>query len=568
MVHYQPATNHAWVLFWIYSMRLNRKQIFEITRLNGTHNIPILNDNFEWTFDKNCIVQQKTDVMRSMTDYMAQMSGEIDFTESKTESSNLNVPLWPISLFVSYKETKAKSSSNSGQSNYEKQKKFFASESGEAYINKAKCIIYKVSINPFSQAVFTDGFKSGLRSLQRAARNPAAENSKKIRIEFLNQYGTHYQSECYLGASMTTITRMSSRSASQADESKRKDCVSKAYSEGTSKGVKVNEFDVSISAGKGPVSGTVGTKLGGWGAGSSDAYRSASSKCDSNDGASSAFASSGVEQSEIISVGVTPYTTKEQWEEAVGKTPSSMKFVLTDITNLFTPNNINHIPLDEFDPDGEKLDAALLKSFLQLSVDRYCNIVLGKPCPVPKSCSIWNDCSPGQRCVDDASTDGFHCKNENDFTKGKCFIMLIKPFVFIIISALLITGGFNANGGDRLSSVEVWAPGEDSAAPLHCNLPSMPRTRTEHTLTTGGGAAPLVCGGRDDKQACEQWTDSGWQELNTRLSDERSDHSAWWDNTTGTTYLMGGDGGETSIDTVSNSGSVGTPSWSLKYSTE
>ena len=424
MVHYQPATNHAWVLFWIYSMRLNRKQIFEITRLNGTHNIPILNDNFEWTFDKNCIVQQKTDVMRSMTDYMAQMSGEIDFTESKTESSNLNVPLWPISLFVSYKETKAKESSTSESSSYEKQKKFFESVNGEEYINRAQCIVYKVSINPFSRPVFTDGFKNALRSLQRAAKKPNSETSKKIRSEFLNQYGTHYQSECYLGASMTTITRISSRSASQAESNRRKECVSNAYSEGTSHGVDVNEVDVSasVSGRNGKLSGglSASTTIGGWNIGSENAYKQASSNCDSNAEAGSAFASIGVEQTEIISVGVSPYTAKEQWVQAIRKAPSSMKFVLTNITNLLTQNNVNHIPLDEFDPDGEKLDAAKLKWFLKSTVERYCNITLGYPCSrsPPKSCSFWNDCPPGFRCVDDSSESGFHCTNEDFYRKG------------------------------------------------------------------------------------------------------------------------------------------------------
>ena len=95
----------------------------------------------------------------------------------------------------------------------------------------------------------------------------------------------------------------------------------------------------------------------------------------------------------------------------------------------------------------------------------------------------------------------------------------------------------------------------------------MKRDRSYHTLTTGGGAAPLVCGGGDDSKTCEQWTDSGWQELTRRLSVKRFSHIAWWDNTTGTTYLLGGNDGGTSIETVSTSGSVGRPSWTLKYDT-
>ena len=394
----------------------NRKQIFEVTSWNDEHNTPIVNANFEWGDDVNCNVQQKTDVMRSMTDYMTSMSDAFSFSESKSQQSDKNVPVIPF--LVNYKEKKSKKSSTSTSSDYKNQKKFFESVNGEAYINKAQCIVYKVSINPFSRPVFTDGFKSALRSLQRAAnaKNLDAEGSAKIRIEFLKQYGTHYQSECYLGASMTTITRMSSRSTSEAESNRRKECVSNAYSEGTSKGVEFNEFEVEVQGGKPGMSGSVGTTVGGWGAGSSNAYKTASSQCDTNAEADSAFASSGVEQTEIISVGVSPYTAKEKWVEAIRKAPSSMKFVLTDITKLLTRNNINHIPLDELDPDGKKLDAASIKRFLRFTIERYCNITLKEPCPPPESCSIWNNCTVGQRCVDDSSAEnGFHCE---DFRQG------------------------------------------------------------------------------------------------------------------------------------------------------
>ena len=138
-----------------------------------------------------------------------------------------------------------------------------------------------------------------------------------------------------------------------------------------------------------------------------------------------------------------------------------------------------------------------------------------------------------------------------------------------IISALLITGGFTGTWTRKIqyNSAEVWAPAVDGAGTFHCNLPSMKNARYYHTLTTRGGGAPLVCGGGDEdsQKTCEQWTGSRWQELPARLSVQREDHSAWRDPTTGTTYLVGGAYGATSIDTVSTSGSVGRPSWSLKY---
>ena len=136
---------------------------------------------------------------------------------------------------------------------------------------------------------------------------------------------------------------------------------------------------------------------------------------------------------------------------------------------------------------------------------------------------------------------------------------------FEIISALLITGY-------RYYDAEVWAPGEDGAAPLQCELKSMKmkRDRQFHTLSLGSGAVPFACGGTgvEDSKTCEWWTGSGWQKLSTRLSVNRTFHSAWRDPTTGTTYLMGGlYGATTSIDTISTSGSVGRPSWTLKYDT-
>ena len=95
------------------------------------------------------------------------------------------------------------------------------------------------------------------------------------------------------------------------------------------------------------------------------------------------------------------------------ESPSPAKLTLSPITNLFKESFLNHIPLKSSKPDGEKLDANLLKSFYSITLDTYCDIVLGAPCPVPRSCSVWNDCTPDQKCVDDDSEDGFHCENQD-----------------------------------------------------------------------------------------------------------------------------------------------------------
>ena len=232
---------------------------------------------------------------------------------------------------------------------------------GETYMNKAECLVYKVSINTYSRPFFTNGFVNGLRSLQRASKEPHTEKSRQARIKFVEEYGTYYQSECYMGASMTTISRMSSKSKTVEERSKRMECVSKAFEYANHQGVHLQEFDLSAGVGVGPASVGVSTRVGGWGKESSKAFGDASSRCDENSDSKSALSSIGVEQSEIVSVGVLPYTDKEKWIDAIKEAPSSAKFTLTDITNLLTPLNLNHIPLDPDNPDGEMLDAELLR---------------------------------------------------------------------------------------------------------------------------------------------------------------------------------------------------------------
>ena len=156
--------------------------------------------------------------------------------------------------------------------------------------------------------------------------------------------------------------------------------------------------------------------------------------------------------------------------------------------------------------------------------------------------------------------------------------------LIISASVLLITGGKEL--GEDLSSAEVWAPGGDGAAFLCCNLPSMNKKRGEHTLTTGGGAPPLVCGGSGSSEGksplgwvgkfptppgetptgeshpgetCEQLTGSGWELLDGRITSRG--HSAWRDPSTGTTYLLG----KGEVEAVTSEGVVSKASWEMKH---
>ena len=64
---------------------------------------------------------------------------------------------------------------------------------------------------------------------------------------FINEYGTHYMKESWLGAKVTTLTWMSSRSKNSLEQLKRRQCLKDAYSKSTQKGVKLNNFDVNVS---------------------------------------------------------------------------------------------------------------------------------------------------------------------------------------------------------------------------------------------------------------------------------------------------------------------------------
>merc|ERR1712154_645973 len=171
-----------------------------------------------------------------------------------------------------------------------------------------------ISINAvYAKAEFTVPFIGALRQLQIAAKNPNNEISKRERINFIREFGTHYFDKCFLGASITTITRMSRRSNSLKEQNKRKNCVSTAYKESNNAEVKVNEFDVSGSVEKGPVSGSVSTTVGGWGAGSEDGFEDRSRRCDENSSSFSQSNQNSLRQSEVIALGALPFKDRDTW---------------------------------------------------------------------------------------------------------------------------------------------------------------------------------------------------------------------------------------------------------------
>jgi len=520
-----------------------RKRIFEPTKFSTERNRMVVNDFVDHGADINCNVQESTTVVNTMTDFMRTTSGNNIFEEYGSSSSSLSVPLF--SLFVSYKREKSSRNSQRQESDFEKQSNFFEKNNGEAYINKAKCLVYRVSINQYAKAEFTVSFISALRQLQIAAKNPNKDISKRERINFIREFGTHYFDKCFLGASITTITRMSRRSYSLEEQNKRKNCVSTAYKESNSAEVRVNEFDVEGSVEKGPVSGSVSTTVGGWNSGSEDGFGDRSRQCDENSNSFSQSFQNSLRQSEVISLGALPFNDRDFWIRETQVNPSPADFRLVPIASLMKQNNLQDIPLDPNDEEGEKLDADLLRTYYQDTMDEYCDIMLGKPCPVVKSCHIWNDCNVGEKCEDDNSEKGFKCK------KG---------------SAILITGG--AYSPSHMSA-EIFLPWNSTSIAL----PPLPDPRWKHVQ-----AGNLLCGGDAPSGSavhdCLGWTrDWGtWFSPPIELSKPSIDSTVWSrndiDNDIRSMIIMGGEKSAWVSEEVNE-----TPEWSttssieLKYAT-
>ena len=132
----------------------------------------------------------------------------------------------------------------------------------------------------------------------------------------------------------------------------------------------------------------------------------------------------------------------------------------------------------------------------------------------------------------------------------------IIPFIFIelIISAVLITGGFGA-------SVEIYHPDQNTSCVLH----DLPDWRDDHTQDR-----ELLCGGgwRGTRRSCLRWnSDTGaWDLVTESLTEKRQYHTSWTPEDGYVTYLMGGGYHKTSEIIDKNNGV--TSSFLLQHKTE
>ena len=348
-----------------------KKRIFEPTKFTKERGL-IPNDFFDYVNDIHCDAHETTTVVDNIRDFMSATSGSNTLFESGSSKISRKVSIIPF--FIDYQESKSSFYSTHVKSDYEKQKEYFENHNGDVFINKAKCLVLRVSINKYAKAEFTESFKGALRQLQIAAKNPHDVRSKEERKRFIQEYGTHFLDKCFMGASLTTVTRMSKKSKSKANQDRRIKCVSTAYKEEL----------LSNS---------------GWLFESEKNFETRSNQCDES-------------QSEVLSIGPLPSTDQDLWIKETKLNPSPVDFRLASMTDLFSTNNLEDIPLDPDDEEGEKLDADLLTAFHEGKIEQYCDLMLGAPCQPTKGCHVWNDCDVEERCVDDDSEKGFACKRK------------------------------------------------------------------------------------------------------------------------------------------------------------
>ena len=382
-----------------------RNQIFSPTTVGEDGRINV-NDFLHFSNSVNCQILSNSIVVRNYQEYRQQKSGSFSFARSFEETFGINIPF--ISLLVNFENTKSPRRSSSGESSFEREKSFFSETQGEIHMNEAKCEIHRVAVDNFEKPVFTSSFITAMRALQQAATTPTSKRSKRILKRFINGYGTHFMAETWLGATMITETKFASPSLTAAGRRKRQRCVTEAFSKGLNSGE--NEREIGSFAGSSGATVGASTTVGGWGINSGDTYSRESEKCGGSQQDLSIFDTNQFKQSVIHSVGSPPLVNVDEWAAQVGETPAAVRFTLTSIGSLFRPEWLGKIPLDEMNPDAGSLDADLLNNFFEENLAKYCEIMLGRPCPDAKGCGINWICKIGEKCVDDSSNSlGFKC---------------------------------------------------------------------------------------------------------------------------------------------------------------
>merc|ERR1712242_445844 len=307
---------------------------------------------------------------RSYQDYQEAKTGSV----ANSASVSASVTTGGLFSFITSFEATAEASSMS-ESEFSKEKKFFSESKGEIYMNKAQCEVFEVRISSSLKPEFTSDFISALKRLENAAKSPDSAASKVAMKEFFTeQYGTHYMSNVFMGASMTTENRYVGTTSSSEMRSMRRECSDNSY---------------SMSIGGGAQGVDVSTE-----------FAIAAKKCKGDESSNAFFSENSYSEFNVVTRGSIPTVDEDEWRMNILESPIPIRFKLKPISALFRA--------DWLEEHG--LDAALLQEYVPDSLRTYCEVVLGRDCVPVKGCGVTGFCSDNEVCSADANkTSGFRC---------------------------------------------------------------------------------------------------------------------------------------------------------------
>ena len=350
---------------------------FKNTIFKGTFKDPAAGDEmctysnikqYETTYCKTLGISQS---------YRSYLSYQEAKTSSVTNSNKVGASFSAGSLFSFITNLEATASLNrTSKTEFSKEKQFFSESKGEIYMNKARCEVYEVRISSSLKPEFTDDFISALKYLESAVKSSDSASSKEAMKKFFTkQFGTHYMSSVFMGASMTAENRYVGTNSSKEMRSMRKECSDSSYL-------------MSIGGGAG-------------GANVSTQFQIAAMKCKGDESSNAFFSENSYSEFNVVTRGSIPTVDEDVWRENIKDSPIPIRFELKPISALFRTEWL----------EEHGLDAALLQEYVTDSLRTYCEVVLGKACVPVKGCGVTGYCSDNEVCSADFAnkTSGYRC---------------------------------------------------------------------------------------------------------------------------------------------------------------
>jgi len=385
----------------------NKEQIFVPTFQRPDGRLDV-HENIHFRDDVLCQVNTETKFVRSYQDYQSLKSDSWKLSESSSQRNSFNIPLF--SLITNFASQRSSSKSTSSDSQFETETTFFEEQNGEIYYNQAKCIIFRIDVSSFSKPEFHPSFKDAMRNLNRAAKEPTKKRSKQSLKAFISEFGTHYMSSAWLGATLTTETRFISKSANEGIRRERQNCIRESFGKAAGVGANVREVGVNVNA---PIGGgvTAGleTTIGGWGVNSDSTFHKRAEDCLKDDNNNAFYFENRFDRTKITSVGSLPRADPEEWAADVRNHPAVVDRELKEISTLFTEEFIGGILEDDSNSSAGRLDPARMKDFFNRGLANYCQLMVGENCPPVNPCGFTRLCWSDEICRNDNSELGFRC---------------------------------------------------------------------------------------------------------------------------------------------------------------